>query len=115
MLEAVFAGEIFQNGMVCNMDEIDIVLQEQIHDRFDHKYLNEDVPPFNNETPLIPTCENILFVMWNLISGEWDRLHASSNRAGGAHLHKLILHETAKNVFEYSPKERGTIGELING
>ena len=109
VLEAVFKGDgLMSNGMVCNMEQIDRVLQTEIHDRFDHKYINEDVPPFNvKNNPTIPTCENMLNIMWLMIKDRWAEMGKESNITGTAILHKLILHETEKNVFEfqYVPKK----------
>ena len=104
-LVAYFKGTIFQNGMVCNIGEIDKLLQKQIHDRLDHTYLNEHIAPFNDsDNPVVPTCENILACMWNWIVDEW-RSDSGDYSTGFARLHKLVLHETAKNVFEFTKRD----------
>ena len=52
----VFTGEVNPtNGMLVNISEIKRRVEEVLHARFDHKFLNEDHPVFQ-ETP--PTAEN---------------------------------------------------------
>jgi 6-pyruvoyltetrahydropterin/6-carboxytetrahydropterin synthase len=53
----VFTGEVNPaNGMLVNISEIKARVQEVLHARFDHKFLNEDHPHFH-ETP--PTAEKV--------------------------------------------------------
>ncbi len=53
----VFTGEVNEtNGMLVNISEIKARVEEVLHARFDHKFLNEDHPHFR-KTP--PTAENI--------------------------------------------------------
>ncbi len=53
----VFAGEVnAANGMLVNISEIKARVEEVLHARFDHKFLNEDHPAFR-ERP--PTTENL--------------------------------------------------------
>ncbi len=53
----VFTGEVdATNGMLVNISEIKARVEEVLHARFDHKFLNEDHPHFR-ETP--PTAENV--------------------------------------------------------
>jgi 6-pyruvoyltetrahydropterin/6-carboxytetrahydropterin synthase len=53
----VLTGEVNPvNGMLVNISEIKARVEEVLHARFDHKFLNEDHPAFR-ETP--PTAENI--------------------------------------------------------
>ena len=53
----VFTGEVdATNGMLVNISEIKARIERVLHERFDHKFLNEDHPVFR-ETP--PTAENV--------------------------------------------------------
>jgi 6-pyruvoyltetrahydropterin/6-carboxytetrahydropterin synthase len=53
----VFSGEVKPlNGMLVNISEIKARVEEVLHARFDHKFLNEDHPQFR-EVP--PTAENV--------------------------------------------------------
>ena len=53
----VFSGEVNpDNGMLVNISEIKARVEEVLHARFDHKFLNEDHPIFRD---LPPTAENI--------------------------------------------------------
>jgi 6-pyruvoyltetrahydropterin/6-carboxytetrahydropterin synthase len=53
----VFTGEVNQaNGMLVNISEIKARVEEVLHARFDHKFLNEDHPVFRE---LPATVENI--------------------------------------------------------
>ncbi len=53
----VFSGEVNpENGMLVNISEIKARVEEVLHARFDHKFLNEDHPHFRD---VAPTAENI--------------------------------------------------------
>ena len=53
----VFTGEVNPTtGMLVNISEIKARVEEVLHARFDHKFLNEDHPVFRE---LPPTAENI--------------------------------------------------------
>ncbi len=53
----VFSGEVNPaNGMLVNISEIKARVEEVLHARFDHKFLNEDHPHFRD---VAPTAENV--------------------------------------------------------
>ncbi len=53
----VFTGEVnAANGMLVNISEIKARVEEVLHARFDHKFLNEDHPHFRE---VAPTAENV--------------------------------------------------------
>src|SRR4249920_3477470 len=53
----VFTGEVNPvTGMLVNISEIKSRVEEVLHARFDHKFLNEDHPVFSE---ISPTAENI--------------------------------------------------------
>lgn len=47
-----------ETGFVVDLGFLDAVLREEIHDRFDHRNINTDVPEFG-EGRMIPTGENL--------------------------------------------------------
>lgn len=75
-------------GCVINLKVLSELVKKEIHSRFDHKNLNLDTDEFKD---LIPTAENIILVIYNLL-----RPHIQENMD----LH-LRLYETSKNFVEY--------------
>ncbi len=75
-------------GCVINLKVLSELVKKEIHSRFDHKNLNLDTHEFKD---LIPTAENIILVIYNLL-----RPHIQENMD----LH-LRLYETSKNFVEY--------------
>jgi 6-pyruvoyltetrahydropterin/6-carboxytetrahydropterin synthase len=58
-------GEIHpETGFVMDMKVLKDLIESEVEDRFDHKNLNEEVPPFDT---LNPTAENIAVVIWKLL------------------------------------------------
>lgn len=47
-----------ETGFIVDLGFLDAVLREEIHDRFDHRNINTDVPEFA-EGRMIPTGENL--------------------------------------------------------
>ncbi len=75
-------------GYVINLDELKKIMQEEVHDRFDHRNLNLDCPEFTN---LNPTGENIVVVIYNLLRQRLDKKYDLQVR----------LWETERNYFEF--------------
>jgi 6-pyruvoyltetrahydropterin/6-carboxytetrahydropterin synthase len=77
VLEVTIAGEPDPlTGMVLDLKELKDILQREIVDRMDHRFLNYEVPELAD---VIPTCENIARVIWNLLDpkivhGHLDRV-----------------------------------------
>ncbi len=83
------AGEVDPvTGRCCDPAALDGVVQQQVVERYDHRYLNLDVEDYVN---LVPTGENIVRRIWELLDG----------RAPGARLWRVKLVETRDNSFEY--------------
>lgn len=62
-LEVTVSGPIdLETGMVLNLQVIDRLVQEAIINPFDHRYINKEVPGFENT---IPTTENIAIHIWD--------------------------------------------------
>ena len=82
-------GEVdARTGTICNISDIDKLVDEKVIDYLDHMHLNCDIAEFSD---LNPTAENIARVIW-------DRLGPTP---GGAALHRVRLHETDRNVADY--------------
>lgn len=65
-----------ETGFVVDLGLLDAVLREEIHDRFDHRNINTDVPEFGDGR-LIPTGENLARFIFQRVQqrlGEAGRL-----------------------------------------
>lgn len=82
-------GEIdSQTGYVVDMKWLKDLIFEEIEERFDHKNLNEEVAEFKS---LIPTAENIVVVIWNILRPKIDQDHTL----------EITLYETPRNFVSY--------------
>jgi len=74
-LEVTVAGEIDPaTGMVLNIKDLKQLLETEVLDLMDHKFLNKEVAAFAEKNP---TTENIAVEIWNLLSPKlsFGRLH----------------------------------------
>jgi len=82
-------GEIDpKTGYVMDMKVLGDIVKQEVHERFDHKNLNLDTVEFKD---LIPSAENIVVVIYNLLR---PRIDAEKKL-------KLRLYETERNFVEY--------------
>jgi 6-pyruvoyltetrahydropterin/6-carboxytetrahydropterin synthase len=87
LLEVAVTGQPDpRTGMLADIGEVDRVVNELVVDRYDHKNLNEDIPEFEGRTT---TSEVVAIEIFNRLK---DHLPAK--------LHRVRLHETARNIFE---------------
>ncbi len=94
-IEVRLTGEIDPvTGMLINLKDLKQIIKEEIEDRFDHKNLNLDVEEFEH---LIPTSENICYVIYNILRKAIDEKHQL----------RIRLYETPRNFVEY-PADRVT-------
>ncbi|HUJ41735.1 MAG TPA: 6-carboxytetrahydropterin synthase [Candidatus Acidoferrales bacterium] len=85
VLEVTVAGEPDpRTGMVLDLKELKDILQREILDRMDHRFLNYEVPELAGK---IPTTETIAMTIWQL-------LEPSINHRGQGTLHRVRLYET---------------------
>ena len=71
VLEVTVAGEPDRaTGMVLDLKELKDILQREVTDRMDHRFLNYEVPELAGQ---IPTCENIAAVIWRLLEPKITR------------------------------------------
>ncbi|HKM90225.1 MAG TPA: 6-carboxytetrahydropterin synthase [Candidatus Acidoferrales bacterium] len=82
ILEVTVAGEPDpRTGMVLDLKELKDILQREILDRMDHRFLNVEVPELAGR---IPTTETIAMTIWQLLE---PRIHQGR-------LHRVRLYET---------------------
>jgi len=48
-----------ETGMLVDLGLLDVVLQEEVRERFDHRNINLDVPEFDETHGLVPTGEEL--------------------------------------------------------
>jgi 6-pyruvoyltetrahydropterin/6-carboxytetrahydropterin synthase len=85
-LEVTIAGTPdATTGMVIDLTELKELLEREVMQRMDHRFLNYEVAELKG---MIPTCENLAVVIWNLL--------ASKIRQGK--LHRVRLYE-ARDLF----------------
>jgi len=82
-LEVTVAGEPDPvTGMVLDLKELKEILEREIMQRMDHRFLNYEVAELKGQ---IPTCENLARVIWNLLEPKIPR----------GRLHRVRLYESA--------------------
>ena len=87
-IEVHVTGEVDpETGFVIDLKILKDLIKYEIHDRFDHKNLNEDCPEFKD---LNPTAENIALVIYKLLKEKLDKKFEL----------KIRLYETNKNFVE---------------
>jgi 6-pyruvoyltetrahydropterin/6-carboxytetrahydropterin synthase len=77
-------------GMILDLKELKVILEERVLNPFDHRFLNHEVAPFDK---IVPTAENIAIEIWNRL--------ASAIPSGPARLHGVRLYETPDLYVEY--------------
>lgn len=88
VLEVTVSGPVDPaTGRVVDPAALDTVVRSAVVDRYDHRHLNLDMPEFKDT---IPSSENIVQQIWDSLSPLIP---------GPVRLHKVTLHETARNAF----------------
>jgi 6-pyruvoyltetrahydropterin/6-carboxytetrahydropterin synthase len=83
-----------RTGMVLDLKELKEILNREVVELYDHRFLNYEVPPFDHETP---TLENMARDIWRRIA---PRLANGSRR-----LHAVRLYETQDLYVDYFGEE----------
>lgn len=90
LLDVTVRGAIdSRTGMVCDLGELQGLVNELVVEPFDHTFLNKDVAHFAS---CVPTAENIALHIADLLS--------APIAATGAALHKVRLQESPNNAAE---------------
>ena len=87
-------------GMVCDLREIKEILNREVVEPMDHRFLNREVPPFDR---VVPTSENLAVEIWRRIAPHLNR--------DGARLHNVRLYETPDLYVDYE----GPVPEGLGG
>jgi 6-pyruvoyltetrahydropterin/6-carboxytetrahydropterin synthase len=88
-LEVTVSGAVNEaTGMVCNLVDLDSVVQRQILERFDHENLNLRA----EFADAVPTTENLCSVIYEILQRGFTH----------AHLERVRIEETTLNSFEYA-------------
>lgn len=82
-------------GMIMNLHDLDSILQEEVTDRFDHKFINHDVPEFA-VGERIPTGEALAVYIWERIA---------SRLPDGVWLNRVRVQEEPYLYAEYFGEE----------
>jgi 6-pyruvoyltetrahydropterin/6-carboxytetrahydropterin synthase len=88
-LEVSVVGEVDPvTGMVMDLKDLKKLLEQEVLQLMDHRFLNLEVPVF---TSTIPTTENIAVEIWKLLAPKLDR----------GKLHRIRLYETPDLFVDY--------------
>jgi len=91
VLEVTVAGDIDPvHGMIMDLKVLKDLINRDVVDVYDHRFLNHEVPPFQR---VVPTPENIA-------KDIWLRLEPGI-RAQGCRLHGVRLYETPDLYVDY--------------
>jgi len=91
VLEVTVAGEPDAvTGMVFDLRELKEILNREVVEPMDHRFLNREVAPFDQ---VVPTTENLVLEIWKRIEGQI--------RGEGVRLHNVRLYETADLFVDY--------------
>ncbi len=88
-VEATVGGSINPTtGMVMDLKELKALLEQEVIQLMDHKFLNKEVPAFASKNP---TTENIAVEIWNLLAP----------KLAHGELHRIRVYETADLFVDY--------------
>lgn len=88
-LEVTVAGEVDpRTGMVMDVKELKRILEEEVLEALDHRFLNKEIPAFATK---IPTTENIAIEIWKMLAPKLTF----------GRLHRIRLYETPDLFVDY--------------
>ncbi len=91
VLEVTLSGIVDSiTGMIVDLKDVKSVLNREVVDVMDHRYLNAEVPPFDK---IVPTSENIAREIWRRIVPHFS--------TATVQLHEVRLYETETLYVEY--------------
>ena len=89
-VEVTVKGEVDpRSGYVVDLKQLKDVLNREVMDVFDHRFLNKEVPEF---ATVIPTTENIAVSIWRRLESGLDK---------GARLHRVRVYESGDLFVDY--------------
>jgi 6-pyruvoyltetrahydropterin/6-carboxytetrahydropterin synthase len=91
VLEVTIEGEPDPvTGMVFDLRELKEILNDEVVEPMDHRFLNKEVSPFDR---VVPTTENIAIEIWRRLDGRIGR--------DGVTLRNVRLYETGDLFVDY--------------
>ena len=91
VLEVTVEGETDPvTGMVFDLRELKEILNREVVEPMDHRFLNREVPPFDR---IVPTTENLAAEIWKRLQTPIDR--------PGVKLRNVRLYETSDLYVDY--------------
>ena len=87
VLEVTVSGQVDNNGMVCNLVDLDECVNRKVVTRFDLENLNM----CKEFVSTVPTTENLCTVIYDILKRQFTQ----------AHLERVRLEETMMNSFEF--------------
>lgn len=89
VLEVTVAGPVNPvTGMVADLKELKVVIEQEVIQLLDHRFLNKEIPVF---ATTLPTTENIAVEIWKLLA---PKLKLGT-------LHQIRLYETPDLYVDY--------------
>ena len=86
-LHVTIKGEVdLESGMVANFSDLKDIINKEVSEKIDHKFLNEDVKEFSE---IVTTSENICLVIWGWLKPKLPNLY------------EIKLEETGNNSTIY--------------
>jgi 6-pyruvoyltetrahydropterin/6-carboxytetrahydropterin synthase len=79
-------------GMVFDLKRLKEIIQEAVIEPMDHRFLNYEVPPFDE---VVPTTENVAREIWNRLQPAFE--------GSRARLQNVRLFETEDLYVDYAP------------
>ncbi len=77
-------------GMVLDLKDLKEILQREVLEPYDHRFLNEEVPPFDR---VVPTVENIAIDIWRRLEPRFQDVRGK--------LHRVRVYETSDLYADY--------------
>ena len=91
-LEVTVKGKVDpKSGFVVDLKQLKEVMNREVLDAMDHRFLNKEVPEFFTQ---IPTTENLCTTIYDILQRCFSY----------AHLERVRIEETMMNSFEYEGK-----------
>ncbi|HET9697157.1 MAG TPA: 6-carboxytetrahydropterin synthase [Terriglobales bacterium] len=92
-LEVTVKGEVdHKTGFVVDLKQLKEVMNREVIDALDHRYLNKEVPEFKDQ---IPTTENIAIAAWKRLE----------KKLKVAKLHRVRVYETPELWADFYGEE----------
>jgi len=89
-------GHNYVTGMVFDLRELKQLIQDEVVEPMDHRFLNREVAPFDR---VVPTTENIAIEIWKRLQRRIDRDEVK--------LRNVRLYETADLYVDYGGEACG--------